>query len=278
MWDKSRVRMSRLLDTSSTTQNGRNRLLGWEKCTKLRMSVCSSKTRIILLGVRGWHQNDWKAAEYGSHVEELDEICWSCRTYFVFWSHRLGMYSTWMQTEWNYYWRMYKRSLSHFSAATTEKIAGVWKTSQKSRSMVPRHGRTCSKMRWEIPRAANNKVEQLYKVSSLCLDHHPFKQEELESVGELSQVCSQNVVKCMYLTHLQEQSQNGFKLATDDWQDWFHTFITQMTTDNSVTWVTRRSIVDWVHSKTQILLATLRTRSQPRGESYVFLEVKHLFQ
>ena len=34
------------------------------------------------------------------------------------------------------------------------------------------------------------KVEQLYKVSSLCLDDHQFKQEELESVGELTEVCS----------------------------------------------------------------------------------------
>ena len=32
-------------------------------------------------------------------------------------------------------------------------------------------------------------------VSSLCLDDHQFKQEELESVGELSKVCSQVVLK-----------------------------------------------------------------------------------
>ena len=30
------------------------------------------------------------------------------------------------------------------------------------------------------------KTEQLYKVSSPCLDDHHFKKEELESVGELS--------------------------------------------------------------------------------------------
>ena len=29
----------------------------------------------------------------------------------------------------------------------------------------------------------NKKVEQLYKVSSHCLDDHQVKQEELESVG-----------------------------------------------------------------------------------------------
>ena len=73
------------------------------------------------------------------------------------------------------------------------------------------------------------KVEQLYKVSSLCLDDHQFKQEELESVGELSQVCSQMVLKCLYMariggdqtfhglsTNLQEQFQSGLRHATDD--------------------------------------------------------------
>ena len=34
---------------------------------------------------------------------------------------------------------------------------------------------------------------------SPCLDDHHFKKDELESVGELSQVCSQIVLKCLYL-------------------------------------------------------------------------------
>ena len=33
--------------------------------------------------------------------------------------------------------------------------------------------------------------------------------------------------------------------------------------------------VDWVYSKTQILHSTIRTQIQPRGESYVSLEVEH---
>ena len=49
---------------------------------------------------------------------------------------------------------------------------------------------------------ANKKVEQFYKVSSPCLDDHQFKQEELESVGELSEVCSQIVLKCLYLARI----------------------------------------------------------------------------
>ena len=40
------------------------------------------------------------------------------------------------------------------------------------------------------------------KVSHPCLDDHQFKQEELESVGELSEVCSQIVLKCLYLARI----------------------------------------------------------------------------
>ena len=40
---------------------------------ELRMFVCSSETRTILVGIRGRHQHDWKEAKYGSHVEEVDE-------------------------------------------------------------------------------------------------------------------------------------------------------------------------------------------------------------
>ena len=41
----------------------------------------------------------------------------------------------------------------------------------------------------------NKKTEQLHTVSTLCLDDHNFKKEELEAVGELSNVRSQIVLK-----------------------------------------------------------------------------------
>ena len=49
---------------------------------------------------------------------------------------------------------------------------------------------------------ANKKAEQLYKVSSPCLNDHHFKKEELESVGELSKVCSRIVLKGLYLARI----------------------------------------------------------------------------
>ena len=50
---------------------------------------------------------------------------------------------------------------------------------------------------------ANKKVEQLHKsLKPLTGYNDQFKQEELESVGELSEVCSQIVLKCLYLARL----------------------------------------------------------------------------
>ena len=44
---------------------------------------------------------------------------------------------------------------------------------------------------------AKKTTQQLYKVSSPCIDDHQVKKEELKSMGELSDVCSQMVLKCL---------------------------------------------------------------------------------
>ena len=49
---------------------------------------------------------------------------------------------------------------------------------------------------------ANKTTQQLNKVSTPCIDDHHFKEEELKSMGELSTVCSQIVVKCLYLARI----------------------------------------------------------------------------
>ena len=47
--------------------------LGMGNGTELGMSIWSPRTRIILSVYDD--NNDWKRAEYGSHVEEIDEKC-----------------------------------------------------------------------------------------------------------------------------------------------------------------------------------------------------------
>ena len=45
-------------------------------------------------------------------------------------------------------------------------------------------------------------AHQLYKVSTPCIDDHHFKEEELKSVGELSKISFQIVLKCLYLARI----------------------------------------------------------------------------
>ena len=61
------------------------------------------------------------------------------------------------------------------------------------------HAKKCVERYCEL---ANKTTQQLYKVSTPCIDDHHFKEEELKSVGELSQVCSQFVLNCVYLARI----------------------------------------------------------------------------
>ena len=56
------------------------------------------------------------------------------------------------------------------------------------------HAKKCVERYCEL---ANKTTQQLYKVSTPCMEDHHFKEEELKSVGELSHVCSQIVMKCL---------------------------------------------------------------------------------
>ena len=93
----------------------------------------------------------------------------------------------------------YKEMFESRISAGQLKITRMGKTSRKNCSVVLRQRRTCSKMRGKVSGIGEKKKteQQLHKVSSNCLDDHQIKKEELESVGELSEVCSQFVLKCL---------------------------------------------------------------------------------
>ena len=55
------------------------------------------------------------------------------------------------------------------------------------------HAKKCVERYCEL---AKKTTQQLHKVSTPCIDDHHFKEEETKSVGELSNVCSQIVLKC----------------------------------------------------------------------------------
>ena len=83
---------------------------------------------------------------------------------------------------------------SRISAGKTEKLPHSENFSISSWSYdMEGHAKKCVERYCEL---ANKTAQQLYKVSTPCTDDHHFKEEELTSVGELSQVCSQIVLKC----------------------------------------------------------------------------------
>ena len=120
------------------------------------------------------------------------------------------------------------------------------------------------------------KTEQLYKVSIPCFDDHNYKKEELDTVGELSDVCSQIVLKCLYQARIGTPdilwSVNKLTGAVTKWTgacdrrlarliSYIHySIITQITIDNLVMWVIQFNTADWVYLKTLILLDTLKSQ------------------
>ena len=89
---------------------------------------------------------------------------------------------------------------SRISAGTTENLPcsenmclSMWSYDMEE------HAKKCVKRYCEL---ANRTTQQFYKVSTPCIDDHHFKEEELKSVGELSKVCSQMVLKCLYLARI----------------------------------------------------------------------------
>ena len=116
------------------------------------------------------------------------------------------------------------------------------------------HAKKCVERCCEL---ANKTTQQLYKVSTPCIDDHHFKEEELKSVGDLSKVCSQIVLKCLYLARigrpdillsvnkLAQSIKNGPKLVTHDCLVWSLTFIIHVPTNSIVMWDTLRNTAGW---------------------------------
>ena len=89
---------------------------------------------------------------------------------------------------------------SRISTGATEKLPCSQNLSISSWSYdMEGHAKKCVERYCEL---ANRTTQQLYKVSTPCLDDHHFKEEELKSAGELSNICSQIVLKCLYLARI----------------------------------------------------------------------------
>ena len=154
-------------------------------------------TRSILIEIRGttskWVERSRKWRPSGRKVMknvDLDER-----------SRVFGVYSTWMQIEWNYCWATQISVWIKYFCWSNWKITRAGKIHAKTAAWsndMEGHAQKCVEKCCEL---ANKKTKQLCKVSSPCLDVQ-IKKEELESIGELSQVCTQIVLTCLELARI----------------------------------------------------------------------------
>ena len=89
---------------------------------------------------------------------------------------------------------------SRISAAATEKLPCSENLRISSWSYdMEGHAKKCVERYCEL---ANKTTQQLCKVSTPCIDDHHFNEEDLKSDGDLPTLCSQIVLKCLYLARI----------------------------------------------------------------------------
>ena len=144
------------------------------------------------------------------------------------------------------------------------------------------HAKKCVERYCEL---TSKTTEQLYKVTTPCLDDHQFKEEELGSVGELPKVCSHIVLKCLYLARIGTPV-NKLARAVTKWTracdkrlarliSCIH-HISDFKQYCHVGNTAQQCILGLFQDSD--LLETLKTQNQPQDGSCVFSEVTRLCQ
>ena len=137
---------------------------------------------------------------------------------------------------------------------------------------------------------ASKTTQQLCKVSTPCIDDHHCKEEEMNSVGELSQVCSHIVLKCFFLARIGRpdilwsvnklaRSITKWTKACDKRLSRLISYIHHTCEFGQFCYVgIQHNNADLVCFKILTLQETLKTQNQHQEDSYAFSEVKHLCQ
>ena len=173
---------------------------GWEKISYLGMLIHTPSKRLFLsvyvddIQLAGKKQNIdpmWKVlnkeVELGEPTSFLDHVYLGCTQRQCEISEDIV----------DNYRTMFE---SRISAGGTEKLPFPQNLRISSWSYdMEGHAKKCVERYCEV---ANKTTQQLYKVSTSCIDDHHFKEEETKSVGELSNTRSQIVLKCLYLARI----------------------------------------------------------------------------
>ena len=189
--------------------------------------------------------------------------CWFGRTNIIPSLRLLGLHSKRRKNQQRYYWQF-----PTISAGATGKLPSSVRLDANISTWSYDMGGHAKKYVERYCELANETTQQPYKVSTPCLDDRQFKEEEWGSVGELSKVCSQIVLKCLYLerigrpdiswsaTNLREQPQNVPELVMKAQHVWFLMSTSRVNWSNIVMCKTMLNSADWDYFKTLILWDT----------------------
>ena len=137
------------------------------------------------------------------------------------------------------------------------------------------HAKKCVERYCEL---ANKTTQQLYKVSTPCIDDQHFKEEETKSVGELSNTCSQIVLKCLYLARIGRPdiswSVNKLARSITKWTKACDKRLNRLISYTHHT--SEYNNADWDCFKTLTSREILKIRNPLREEHDVFSEVIHI--
>ena len=165
-----------------------SRKLFWEsegKTSKLGMLIREQKERTTLVCVRGRYQNG-RYQNGRSNVENTRERSWFGRANIIPRSWIFALRSTRMQNKQRYCGQLQRYVWVQVVSWRYRKVLCSEKSEVNISSWFFDIGGSCNKC-------------LIHKVATPCIDDYHFKEEEMRTFGELSKVCSQIVLKCLYL-------------------------------------------------------------------------------
>ena len=237
--------------------------LGWVKVPNWECLFVHRKQKLFLSVCVDDIKMAGKKQNFSSYVEEMDERRWYWGANIVSWSR-------------------FSLCCIQRGCKPNEKIIGQDSNYVRIpyfllESVVPRRGRTCSKMRGTVLRIGKQKRPSATVQSSSSVFGRSPNQK-----GRIGHACTWHemvdLTFCGQSINWQNLSQNGLKHVTDDWHDKFPTFISRLSTANIVMWAMRLNTVDWFFLKIQTLQGILKTKNPQQAEFCAFLEVEHLFR
>ena len=243
----------------------------------------------IIICECGWHKIGWKETQYWSDVENTQQRSWFGRTNIFPWSCILGTYSKTMRNKQRYCGPITEPCLN------LEFLRGEQRNFHSPKILVFLH---CRMTWWVMQKKcverycelANKSTQQFYKVSTPCIDDHYFKEEEMKSDGELSHVCSQIVLKCLYLAKIGRPdilwSVNKLARSISKWtkacEKRLNRFISYVhhTCEYKQYCHVGNTAKQWQIGTVSRLTSReiLKLRNPILEDHFVFLEVTHLFQ